>query len=306
MPSAPVSVRCFQSPGRSRTRSAARTRAGLDSAAKSCAKVSRRSSCSSESARSTASKVTVVGWAKPVSGQSEVNPSRRVLPTILEPGHEAGRHDPGERRRPHHRAAERVRESHPEEVGRSRAALRLRREAPRANVDLGGRCRGHAVHLRGRDAAERGVGSRSLDARRDAPRLLRQRGARSRHGRERHPRLDVLPVVRGHGRQVLRELPGPRARLRLSPGVQRLAHRRMGGQPPGPLHPAPALRALVAGALGAGGAARGAQGRHRDRVLRGAREVRLSEHPQRRVGSVLRRVPGTRRGDRDPHRVEQA
>ena len=77
------------------------------------------------------------------------------------------------------------------------------------------------------------------------------------------------------------------------------------GSHPGRFIPLPLCALWSPGALGAGGAARGAQGRHRDRVLRGARDVRLSEHPQRRVGSVLRRVPGRGRDDRDPHRLEQ-
>ena len=96
---------------------------------------------------------------------------------------------------------------------------------------------------RGRTAA-RGVRHRA-DLLRPAPSgLLRHRRAGQGHGRQRRARLPVLPVVPAVLRAALRPDRGQGRGPGHGPGLQRLAHRRVVRDPPGPLHPAAPIPAI--------------------------------------------------------------
>ena len=117
-----------------------------------------------------------------------------------------------------------------------RGADRRHRRQGRRPVDVSGQAAGRQRAERRGVVAGRGVGPRPRGLRRDAPRRVRRPRARPRHEPQRHPRVDVLPDVH----RVLRPAPqhAPRGRhAGDGVGLQRLAHRRVGGQLPGPLHP---------------------------------------------------------------------
>ena len=103
-------------------------------------------------------------------------------------------------------------------------------------MDVSGQAAGRERAERGGVVAARGVGARPGRLRRDAPRRVRRARARQGHEPQRHPRVDVLPDIHGILRQAPQHAPrGGDAGDGL--GLQRLAHRRMGGQLPGPIHP---------------------------------------------------------------------
>ena len=118
-----------------------------------------------------------------------------------------------------------------------RGADRRHRRQGRRPVDVPGPAAGRQRPQRRGVLAAGGVGPRSRGLRRDAPRRLRRPRAGPGHEPQRHPGVDVLPDVH----RVLGPAPqhAPRGRhAGDGVGLQRLAHRRMGGLLPGPLHPA--------------------------------------------------------------------
>ena len=136
--------------------------------------------------------------------------------------------------------------------------------------------------------AQRRRGSRSRGVRHGAdralaaaPGLLRHRRAHRRHERQRRARLAVLPVGAGLRRRAVRP-PGQgrpeRARDHDAARLQRLAHRRLVREVPGPLHPARDPADLGSRGDGPRGAARGEEGLSRDHLRRHARRPRLPEH----------------------------
>ncbi len=117
-----------------------------------------------------------------------------------------------------------------------RGADRRHRRQGRRPVDVPGPAAGRQRAQRRGVVAGGGVGPRPRRLRRDATRRLRRARARPRHEPQRHPRLDVLPDLH----RLLRAAPeqAPRGRhAGHGVGLQRLAHRRVGGQLPGPVHP---------------------------------------------------------------------
>ena len=99
----------------------------------------------------------------------------------------------------------------------------------------------HRAERRGRPSPRRVVAWSPPASTRCAAAAGTSTPASQRHGRRRRLGVAVLPVahrrLRRHG---VRPLPGPRARPRLRPGVERLAPRGLGGHAPRPHHPAPA------------------------------------------------------------------
>ncbi len=113
---------------------------------------------------------------------------------------------------------------------------------------------------RRRRLAEGGLGHGSHHLRRDAPRGLRHRRAGARHEPQRDPGLDVLPVLRRLQRRLLPALGGQGAGAGDDPGLQRLAHRRVGGVPSGAVHPSGHSARLGSGRPGGRGPPGGRQG----------------------------------------------
>ena len=117
-----------------------------------------------------------------------------------------------------------------------RGADRRHRRQGRRPVDVPGQAAGRQRPQRRGVLAAGGVGPRPRRLRRDASRRLRRPRAGPRHEPQRHPGVDVLPDVH----RVLGPAPqhAPRGRhAGDGVGLQRLAHRRMGGLLPRPLHP---------------------------------------------------------------------
>ena len=127
--------------------------------------------------------------------------------------------------------------------------------------------------------AGRGVGLQPRHLLRAAPGLLRRARAGARHGRQRRPRVDVLPddgrLQRPHVHRGGRQGDRPRH----APGVQRLGHRRVVRRLPGPLHPA-RHRADVGRRAGRrGGAPHRQEGLPLDQLPRDAARAGLPELP---------------------------
>ena len=76
------------------------------------------------------------------------------------------------------------------------------------------------------------------ELRRDASRRVRRARAHPRHEPQRHPLLDVLPDVRRVQRRHVQSGRRQRPVAAHAPGLQRLAHRRVGSRVPRPVHPA--------------------------------------------------------------------
>ncbi len=111
-------------------------------------------------------------------------------------------------------------------------ADRRHRRQGRRPVDVPGQAAGRQRTERGGVLAAGGVGPRPRRLRRDAPRRLRRARAGPGHEPQRHPGLDVLPDLH----RLLRPAPQhvPRGRhAGDGVGLQRLAHRRVGGHLPG-------------------------------------------------------------------------
>ena len=128
--------------------------------------------------------------------------------------------------------------------------------------------------------------------RRDATGLLRPEGARRRHGDELGRGVAVLPDVPALLRPDVPRGQGPRARARVRRRVQRLDGRgvvRRQRRPPDPAHHRPAVGS---GARGRRGRAQRGTRRARGVLQRDPVEARPADDPQRRLGSVLRDVPG--------------
>ena len=128
--------------------------------------------------------------------------------------------------------------------------------------------------------------------RRDAPGLLRPEGAHRRHGDELGRVVAVLPHVPALLRPDLPRGQGPRARGSVRARVQRLDGRgvvRRQRRPPDPAHADPAVGR---GARGRGGAPQRGARRARGVLQRDPAQARPAVDPLRRLGSVLRRVPG--------------
>ena len=103
--------------------------------------------------------------------------------------HADGRHDPGEHRRPHGRAARHVREPRAGEVARPGAQGRPQRRSGVDEWTFQGEATVHAVrHGRHRRLARGGVGLQPRLVLRAAPRLLRRARAGARHERQRRAR----------------------------------------------------------------------------------------------------------------------
>ena len=158
----------------------------------------------------------------------------------------------------------------------------------------------NAVVGRPRARVEHGAGP----LRRDAPGLLRHRRPGRRHGPGRHLGLAVLPLA---GRRVLRRrlLAGRRqgAGPGLPAGLERLAPRGVGRDPPRAHHPA---AAALAGRRGRWPRPRCGPTRHAGFKAVSFPEfpaqLRLPLHLQRPLGPLLRRLRGDRHRGVPPHR----
>ena len=203
------------------------------------------------------------------------------------------RHDPGQRRRPRHRAPGDVRraaagqvpghgaQAHPPDGRDRRLGLRRQRDPQRRPQRRGG-------------PAARGVRHRAHVARRHASRLLRRPRAGARHVGQRRARLHVLPVLPPVLRPALRPPRGQGRGARHGAGLQRLAHRQVVRRRAGPLHPAVHPRHLGPRARGRGGAPGGQEGLPRRHLLREPREARLALAAQRATGTPSGRPAPTR------------
>ena len=91
---------------------------------------------------------------------------------------------------------------------------------------------------RGGGAAARGVRHGAHLVRRDPPGLLRHPRAGRGHGRQRRPRVAVLPLLPAVLRAAVRPDQGQGRGAGHGAGLQRLAHRRVVRHLPRPVHPA--------------------------------------------------------------------
>ena len=219
--------------------------------------------------------------------------------------HADERPDPGERGRPHLRAARHVERPPRPEVEESGAAADAqgRRNGRLAVRGAAGPQRGAQ---RGGGAPPRGVRDGADGALAAAARLLRRRRAHRRHERQRRARVALLSDGARLRRRAVRT-PGSGGRDRAgdhdAARLQRLAHRRMVRQAPGALHPPGDPADLGPRGDGPRGAARRSEGLPRHHVRRQSRRTRLSEPPRRALGSVLEGLLRRGHGRLHPHRL---
>ena len=140
----------------------------------------------------------------------------------------------------------------------------------------------------GRPREEYGLEPTSFDQLR--PGLLRHRRAGEGHGRQRGAGLVVLPLLPPVLRPDLRPDRGQGRGAGHGPGLQRLAHRRVVRDPPGPLHPLPHPGHLGSRGAGGRGPTHRGQGRPRRHLLGEPLQAGLAQRPLRPLGPVLEGV----------------
>ena len=156
----------------------------------------------------------------------------------------------------------------------------VRNEQRRRRVALPGPGHLDAVrHGRHRRLAQGGVGLQPRLLLRAAAGLLRRARAGAGHGRQRRAGVDELPddgrLQRPHVHRGRRQ----GARARHAPGLQRLGHRRVGRQLPGPVHPPRPRPDVGRRPRGRGGAPPRQEGLPLDQLPRDAARAGLPELP---------------------------
>ena len=181
-------------------------------------------------------------------------------------------------------------------LAEQRARGRHARRRPR-DVGLRGRLLPAGRAQRRRRPAEGRVEHGAGALRRDAPRLLRHRGARRRHGPRRRAtrRCASRRSSPGSRARSSRKSKDPELGLACAAGVERLAHRGVGRPAPRPRHPAAARVAERSRDRG------GRRPRQRRARLQGGQLPREPGRPEAAVDArpTLGSVPARVRGDRD-------
>ena len=199
--------------------------------------------------------------------------------------HADGRHDPGEHRRPHGRAARHVREPRPGQVEGPGPQGRAQRRSGVDEWEFQGQATSTPFGMAATVGWPKdGVGLQPGLLLRAAARLLRRARAGEGHERQRRAGVDELP---DHGRLQRPHVHRGRrqgARARLAPGLQRLGHRRVGRQLPGPVHPARPRPDVGRRPRGRGGAPPRQEGLPLDQLPRDAARPGLPELPVRPLG----------------------
>ena len=214
---------------------ARRAHPGARPAARTCASTptpSRRSSPARSSARRTRCPSSGTDDADATYTDADVRYAGGGCNAPRRPG-------PRQRRRSRRRAARPLRGPPAGEARRRRAEARAQGQRHRRVAVHGRRAPEHRAQ-RGRGPSARGVRDGPAVVRRHADGLLRHPRPRQGHERQRHARLDVLPVVPAVLRPAVRprRAEGRGARDRARAGVQRLAHRELVRRVSRPLHPA--------------------------------------------------------------------